>query len=423
MGSYILGGALQGLGQGVNSAVDLYHRQALEKIKQAAEDKKNAADQAIRLANVGYRPASSSDVAAANAPTPPKLSMLDPASRAGLSQSGVATDNGDGSLTVPDGRPTLDQFGGASYLYDPDRLIGLKGGIAEAQYAPKATAQMNVVNRKGDISQTIAGQRFATQRDIATGHDATRVQTTGMNNVQSAANSIRGSDTQRYIHDNPVESYTPVQTVDDNGNATVSKIGKHSGVVTPTGANGRPTRGVAGGAGGAGNQDLEGARALVAKADADMSAFEDKVKSGTASLDGHSMFLAREVLHGSPLKATAAETLLNSINPDLASYIRSAKQFATGQRMIMPKGGSNMLAQAEAMLSAAGADANTDQIDAARGYRHASMAGKLHSATQPSNGGSTHHAAPTEQQVHYDAAAAALQAQGIDPVSKLGPRP
>lgn len=198
MGSYVLGGALSGLGQGIGEAYTAYHQNALEKIRQAAEDKKATADQAIKLAGVGYRPLSDEEQAAMSAPPPPRMTMLDPESRAGLSQNGIATDNGDGSLTVPDGRPTnVSSFGGHPYAFDPSRMIDLKGGIAEAQYSPKAIALHTIQQLKGDqrIDQIdLQGKNQANTANIRGGY---QVQTTGMNNAQSDKNNVRTTDTSR----------------------------------------------------------------------------------------------------------------------------------------------------------------------------------------------------------------------------------
>lgn len=441
MGAYVLGGALQGLGSGINSSVDIYNKQkqlgvenAIAKIK--AEAEKRAADldlynkggrlgtapagpgsviQGQTLGIGGTSPASPAGGVFGNhpdltqgtsfaAPSPPPPSLGDQA---------AAIPKNPYQQVTPEMYVDTTQTPFAQSMAIKDLLYGHQNYLQDV----KGTQRLDQIGLQGDNALNTTDERGGFQ-----------VQTTGMRTAQSDKNSVRGNTTRRYIHDNPNPSYSPVQTMDANGNPTVSRFDKNTGATTPTGANGRPVRGSAGGAGGSPTQDIAGARALVADADSSMTAYEDKVLSGEATLSPEDMTLARRALYGDPKSTltTIAEYALNQKNTELGDYIRKTKQFATGQRMTMAKGGSNAVGNAEALLSGAGAGSGAAGVQSARAYRHAAMSGKLHSGspttdTQPS--GSSTQTPPTEQQAHYDAAASALTAKGIDPVSKLGPRP
>lgn len=104
-------------------------------------------------------------------------------------------------------------------------------------------------------------------------------------------------------------------------------------------------------------------------ADTGMRAYEQKILSGQVQIDGPSMIAARAMLSGGPVQATAAEAILNKSNPDLAEYIRNAKAMSTVERMIMPRGGSNYMSQAEQALSGVGTGAGANLVHQAQKYR------------------------------------------------------
>lgn len=184
-------------------------------------------------------------------------------------------------------------------------------------------------------------------------------------------------------------SYEQVQSTDANDKPIVSVLDKHTGTVTPTTTRGKPLA-AAGGMADRTRAQLETASGQAALADQGMTAFENKVLSGQMTLNPLAMRLARAAVGGS----TAAEATLNTLNPELASYVRFAKQVASAERMITPRGGSNALAQAEALLSGAGASGTPDQIKNAQQYRGA----LIHGLQSHGTGGlpATPQAAPTE---------------------------
>lgn len=186
-------------------------------------------------------------------------------------------------------------------------------------------------------------------------------------------NQQKIKDEKQYGYHPPVfGSYEKVDSTDADGNPIVSVLDKHTGSVTPTSTKGKPLPVKSGGAAADRTQaQLETASGQATLADQGMSAYEEKVLAGKASLNPLSMQLARSALSGS----TSAEFTLNNINPELASYVRFAKQVATAERMITPRGGSNAMTQAEALLSGAGSGGTPEQIKNARAYRAALIHG------------------------------------------------
>lgn len=231
-------------------------------------------------------------------------------------------------------------------------------------------------------------------------------------------NTQKIKDENRFGYHAPVfGSYEQVQSVDSTGQPIVSVLDKHTGAIAPTTTKGKPLPGKAGGAAAdRTTAQLETAAGQATLADKGMTAYEQRVLSKQASLNPLAMHLARSAIAGS----TTAEATLNTLNPELASYVRFAKQVASAERMITPRGGSNALAQAEAMLSGAGASGTPDQIKNAREYRAALIHG-LTSHTAPP---ATPAATPTQGSQAQQLWDQAVKLHGREKVEQeVGPRP
>jgi hypothetical protein len=64
-----------------------------------------------------------------------------------------------------------------------------------------------------------------------------------------------------------------------------------------------------------------------------------------------------------------AEAQLNKMNPDLAKYVRNAKAIGAAERLVMPRGGSNLLMNIETALAGVGPGATPDLIRATQAFR------------------------------------------------------
>jgi hypothetical protein len=113
---------------------------------------------------------------------------------------------------------------------------------------------------------------------------------------------------------------------------------------------------------------LAAASQQIANADDAMTAFEEKVKTGQVALSSTTLELARKAM-SSDLGSATAYGILARHNPEVAQYVRSAKEAATAERMITPRGGTTTLMNAEQMLMSAGAGGNPQLIEQARAYR------------------------------------------------------
>jgi hypothetical protein len=106
-----------------------------------------------------------------------------------------------------------------------------------------------------------------------------------------------------------------------------------------------------------------------------MNEFEAGIASGKVKLDPVAFYLAKKALSAPPGSSTMAESALNTQYPDLARYVRSARQIAVAERLITPRGGSNAMTAQEAALSAAGAFGDPRQVQQAQAYRRALING------------------------------------------------
>lgn len=171
----------------------------------------------------------------------------------------------------------------------------------------------------------------------------------------------------------PQDHFVFPVTADANGKPMIARGNTRTGTLEPTGISAKQT--ATGGLAGMTDARIKIAASQATNADQIMTQFESKVLGGGAPIPTAGIILAKRALQPDAMGSSAAETILNTQYPDLAQYVRAAKQVATAERLISPRGGSNALTQAEAALSAGGAHANRAQIEQAQQYRHALITG------------------------------------------------
>lgn len=167
----------------------------------------------------------------------------------------------------------------------------------------------------------------------------------------------------------PVQSFQFMQGTDAQGNPVFVKGNKQSGELQPTDVGGKISAAGGGAAGGMNDVRIETARQQAASAEGIMHQFEEDLLAGHGNISMGGSSLAKVALNGGPVESAAAEYALNKSNPRLAQYVRAAKQFATAERLITPRGGSNAMMAAEALLSQAGPSPTPELIQQARQYR------------------------------------------------------
>lgn len=135
-------------------------------------------------------------------------------------------------------------------------------------------------------------------------------------------------------------------------------------------------RAAAGGAGRAPSalQQMMTSRVEVAKrqsrtAHDEMVKFENELISGARKpISATEATAASYAFSGGEL-SKYAEGWLNKNNPDLARYIRNAKAIGASERLVMPRGGSNLLMNLETALAGVGPGASPDLIRTTQQFR------------------------------------------------------
>lgn len=109
-----------------------------------------------------------------------------------------------------------------------------------------------------------------------------------------------------------------------------------------------------------------------------LTAYEERLRNGTASISGLEQFggrIANTFTHDDPasmaIQATAL-TALNKVNPELARYIRRSLSFAEGESMISQRP-SDYRTKLSAFLSGASAGADAGMIDDIQSRRNSIM--------------------------------------------------
>jgi hypothetical protein len=184
------------------------------------------------------------------------------------------------------------------------------------------------------------------------------------------ANATKGIPTYGDLH--PKEHYTATSGTDENGNPIVAVVDTNTGKVSRSDV-GKPVAG--GGLAGANQSRIATAQQLSEDADKLMTAYEDQLLAKTKNISPQASALAKVMLAGGATASAAAEYALNKLDPELAQYARAAKEMATAERLITPRGGSNSLMHAEGVLSQAGPGANQALITQARNFRKAFRTG------------------------------------------------
>lgn len=128
---------------------------------------------------------------------------------------------------------------------------------------------------------------------------------------------------------------------------------------------------------------LKTATEQASRAHDEMTKFEDQILAKQKTISSTSAAAAKIMMSGSPVQAVAAETWLNTHDPEIARYARNQKTVATAERLISPRGGSNAMMNAEAILSGAGAHPDSALVANARNYRSSLIAGLKGHAPPP----------------------------------------
>jgi hypothetical protein len=157
------------------------------------------------------------------------------------------------------------------------------------------------------------------------------------------------------------------------------------------------------------------AMAKARAAELEMNAFEDDLVLGKANIGTMDITGARTAMSDrSPITASVAEAATNRSNPRLLRYLRAAKQYAEAERLIQPRGGSNALMTADAMLSGIGTglkgQALKDAITQARNARRSIYADEAGDGGE--GGGGTGGTGPSNTSPMTPAERASLKSQG-----------
>lgn len=116
------------------------------------------------------------------------------------------------------------------------------------------------------------------------------------------------------------------------------------------------------------------ARQQAAAANAEMEKFEEELISGKRQIGAIEAQLANEMFKDTRFNRIA-EAQLNRMNPALAMYVRNAKAIGAAERLVMPRGGSNLLMNIETALAGVGPGATPELIRNTQAFRRGLVEG------------------------------------------------
>lgn len=116
------------------------------------------------------------------------------------------------------------------------------------------------------------------------------------------------------------------------------------------------------------------ARLQAAAANAEMEKFEEDLISGKRKIGAIEAQLANEMFKDTRFNRIA-EAQLNRMNPALAMYVRNAKAIGAAERLVMPRGGSNLLMNIETALAGVGPGATPELIRNTQAFRRGLVEG------------------------------------------------
>jgi hypothetical protein len=252
-------------------------------------------------------------------------------------------------------------------FFAPDRFQQ----VTPSSYLDRANTPEAIGQRKQEIAARLAEKREA-QRQAAVAEAARKHETflqAQQERAQAAADRRAGAQK---------DHFTFITTTGPNGEQVVSRANTSTGAIEPT-----DSRAKAGGRGSSGTAQLQEGRMLAAVsearlADERMREFEDRMMAGTEKITpmqqmggnlASNLAGSHEVL-GAGTQALS-EAGLNMTHPSYAQYLRDAATIGRAEQMIMPRGGTETMVRANALLARAGTGANKATIDAARMARQA----------------------------------------------------
>lgn len=116
------------------------------------------------------------------------------------------------------------------------------------------------------------------------------------------------------------------------------------------------------------------ARRQAQAANAEMEKFEEELISGKRQIGAIEAQLANEMFKDTRFNRIA-EAELNKRNPALAMYVRNAKAIGAAERLVMPRGGSNLLMNIETALAGVGPGATPELIRNTQAFRRGLVEG------------------------------------------------
>ena len=116
------------------------------------------------------------------------------------------------------------------------------------------------------------------------------------------------------------------------------------------------------------------ARLQAVAANAEMEKFEEDLISGKRKIGAIEAQLANEMFKDTRFNRIA-EAQLNRMNPALAMYVRNAKAIGAAERLVMPRGGSNLLMSIETALAGVGPGATPELIRNTQAFRRGLVEG------------------------------------------------
>lgn len=395
-----IAGAGTGLAQQRKTAQDQQDREAQQKLQQL--------NTLMTASQNGFDIGGSGD----DTPSPPTTPALPPTPRPATPgiQPPVGMTPPPAAAPPPSVRSNvLGDVGGRSISVPDGGLIGKAARDAERKAQQGMAQRMQTLQGLGDPDLKPSDMALLAQNESAfnsyvSGHYGPRA-TPAKQKVVGPDGRVQFVDPdnpppglRERVPEGPQDHFTTVQSVDESGKPVWAIVNTRTGQIQQTSTAAKPT-GQGGAQGEMNHARIAAAGAQIAHADDDMTAFEDQVMAGKAALSGTTLELARKAMSADFGSAMAYQILVKK-NSAVAKYVRSAKEAATAERMITPRGGSNTLMQAEQALMSAGAGGDSTLINQARAYRQTLRHALSNGAEQTPVGGAVSDADLWEQYVN-----------------------
>jgi hypothetical protein len=368
MGSSILQAILGGVAGGASGITAVRDQRRMEEEqRQKAEEAKRQAERQAMLDRIGLSergwvtPEQQASTMRQAAPGLQSLAGAAGAMMRGGAPSPVDMDSlqrGAGQFGAPAGRATM---GGQEYML-PETPAARALREAEAasgreRRKTQEAAQTRLVEKQREIAAAEA-ERVASVEALVGA---------GIPRAQAEAASRTGARYGDVLE-------TPSIAATKRGQDISAATARRGQDLSAEGAAARLAGGGAGAKGPSALQQMMLSRVQVAKrqsrsAHDEMVAFEERLISGEQKpISATDATLATRAF-GSGIDAKYAEGMLNKNNPELARYIRNAKAIGASERLVMPRGGSNLLMNLETALAGVGPGASPDLIRTTQQFR------------------------------------------------------